>query len=213
MPPSDCAKALNCLRTLGSLGLTFGPILAGYLYELKDGFFNVCLVTSIVFIINTALMFVIRKPEKGQNRQNDPIWSDLSKIAKIDWRVFWDVFLLRFICNFGVTMYYFPQCLYLKEKFEVSQRYIGYTISIFSATRIVSSFLTPYINNYFYKNDEFCLKRMTHFLLLITTSSVPLYKSSNIEMFWLYTIPFSMGCTLVNTSINRINGEESWGST
>lgn len=209
MPPADRASAFGRSTAFGSLGFTIGPTLGGHLYELNNGFFYVCLVTSFLFVINIALTSVINEPKKIKKRQghqyNVPIWAKLyhefnksiTEMIEIDWSAFWDIFFLRFIFGFAVTMYFSQQSLYLKEQFDLSQRYVGYTISFFSGTGMASAFLLHYINNIFYKNDETCLKRLNHFFFLMTLSIICLCLSPKIELFLLFSIPFSISCTVL----------------
>ncbi|XP_044261833.1 major facilitator superfamily domain-containing protein 9-like [Tribolium madens] len=208
VPPCDRASALGRSTALGSLGFIIGPTLGGHLIELNNGFFYVCSFTSVLFIVNVALTSVIseiKAPKKGQINQQNPIFTKLryefnksiTDMTEIDWRAFWDVFLLRFIFGFSVTMYFSQQSVYLKEEFQLSQRHVGYTISFFSATGMASAFLLHYITSYFYKMDDSCLKRLTHFFLLMTLSLICLYLAPNFELFLVILVPFSLSCTIL----------------
>ncbi|EEZ97676.1 major facilitator superfamily domain-containing protein 9 isoform X2 [Tribolium castaneum] len=208
VPPSDRASAFGRSTAFGSLGFIIGPTLGGHLIERKNGFFHVCLFTSVLFIINvgiTCAINEIKSPKKRQlNHESVPIFAKLGHefnksvrdMGEIDWGAFWDVFLLRFIFGFSVTMYFSQQSVYLKEQFKMAQRHVGYTISFFSASGMAAAFLLHYIN-YFYKGDVSCLKRLTHFFLLMTLSLVCLYFAPNIELFLLVLVPFSLSCTVL----------------
>jgi MFS family permease len=211
LPPSERASAFGRSAAWGSLGFIIGPTLGGHLSEFNNGFTYVCVLTSLLFVINIGLTSAVtdvgdRKPsDVSPQMQNDSILSrfgyelhkSVTDMTDIEWGTLWETFILRFIFGFSVTMYFSQQAVYLREQFDMSQRHIGYTISYFSASGMISAFLLHYITNYFYRNDDSCMKRLSHFFLLMTLSLVGLYLAPNVELFLVALIPFSLSCTIL----------------
>ncbi|XP_063906039.1 major facilitator superfamily domain-containing protein 9-like [Zophobas morio] len=207
LPVSQRASAFGKSTAFSSLGFIIGPTLGGHLSEMTNGFTYVCALTCLLFIINIVLTSVITNTKKArtQTPQNDSIVSrfrteftkSVTDMTDINWTSLWEVFFLRFIFGFAVTMYFSQQATYLREQFNLSQRHVGYTISYFSATGMASAFLLDSITGSFYKDDTSCLRRLTHCFLLMTLSLVSLYLAPNIQLFLVVLIPFSLSCTIL----------------
>lgn len=160
-----------------------------------------------VFLLSTGLVYFLPKPiTKSTNRtENTDILSkniiyyffnsiklSILELYKIDWPVYWDVFMLKALVGFAMGVYYSNYALYLKNKFDLSPKYIGYVISFQGIIGSLSSYFMGFINR-FYKQDKDYSLRNLHVFLLLSVSLTGLITSFNVYIYGLWLIPLAMG--------------------
>lgn len=118
-------------------------------------------------------------------------------LKEIDWSTYWDAFLLRFLFALSVSVYLSNQSVYLKERYELSQKTIGYIISFYSALGTTSGFLMGVITKTFYENDVNCHKRLLHFFAVLTVCYFLLYFSPNIGVYVAILIPQGVASMII----------------
>ena len=123
----------------------------------------------------------------------------LKDLKKINWKVHWETFSVRFLFGLTVSLYFANQSAHLKEKYELSQRHVGYTISFLSVIGVVSSFSLGAITRRFYGGDADCQRRMTHSFLILSACFLGFYVTSNVYFYLAFLVPFA-----VSTAILRI---------
>lgn len=121
----------------------------------------------------------------------------ITELVKIDWKVYWDAFFLRFLFGFSISIYFSNQAMYIQERFNLSQKYIGYTISFLSIIGSLAGLMLGYITNTFYKNDFKCSKRLFHGFTTICITFIGLYYATNITVFVIFLIPFGISNTIL----------------
>ncbi|KAF5283312.1 hypothetical protein FQR65_LT13969 [Abscondita terminalis] len=191
---------------ISSLGFVFGPIIGGHLIEIQNGFSYVCTLTAILFIINFGLIctFPDNKPKLFKSEDEFRLLNfktelkrSLVELTKIDWKIYWDVFTLRFLFSFAISIYFSNQALYIQEEYGLSQKYIGYIISFFSVIGGMSSLATGYIKTVYYKNDPDNLNLLFQLFLMMTLSFVGIYFSPNLALLLLLLMPFAFSSSLL----------------
>ncbi|XP_018565092.1 major facilitator superfamily domain-containing protein 9-like [Anoplophora glabripennis] len=206
IPPGDQTGVYGRSAALSSLGFIVGPFLGGHLSEIKHGFTYVSGVTALAFLVNLGLATLLPSESRIRNIQNNDvslitgIKREFAKTVKelndIDWKVHWDSFLLRFLFCLAIMCYFSNQSLYLREKYELSQKHIGYIISFFGTISMFSAFFLDQINS-FYKDDSTCFTRLFHFSLLLTSCFMAIAFSPNISVLLLLMVPFSVASTVL----------------
>ncbi|KAJ8939605.1 hypothetical protein NQ318_010612 [Aromia moschata] len=211
VPPSEQTVIFGRSAALGSFGFIIGPLIAGHLSEVRNGFTYVCALTALLFLINLGLAYFLPDESTKRKASNNQsiLWGikyEFRKVMKdlrsIDWNEHWSTFLLRFLFGLSLSCFFSNQTLYLKEKYELSERYTGYIVSYFSTIGMVSAFFINLINN-FYKTDYTCLIRLLHFFTILTVCFICISISQSIWMFLILLVPFS----IVSTSLRVVSME------
>ncbi|KAI4460167.1 major facilitator superfamily domain-containing protein 10 [Holotrichia oblita] len=209
LPIEQQAAAYGQSSGYGMLGFVIGPILGGHISEMNDGFFYVCCFTSFLFVINIVLALSLPDNTKTSDKvANINILSLLSTIhkeflravrelLKINWKIYWDTFLMRFLFAISVSIIHSSHSLYLKEKYNLSQVNIGYTISFLSIVGVICGLSMGKITKVFYKNDHDCLRRIYHSFCTMAACSVGFYLAPGLYTFYAILVPFSISSTLL----------------
>ncbi|XP_022919322.2 major facilitator superfamily domain-containing protein 9-like [Onthophagus taurus] len=209
LPKTEHAQAYGRSSGLGMLGFVIGPILGGHVSELNDGFMYVCWITSGLFLINITLTCFLPSTKGSFKSEKVVNLFDLIKginlemkksveiLKKINWKIYWDAFLIRFLFGITTSFFHSNQSLYLKEKHNLSQLYIGYTISFFSIIGVLTSLTLGWITETFYKNDTNCLQRLFHSFVILSISCLGFYLAPNLIVFYTFLIPFGITTALV----------------
>lgn len=153
---------------------------------------------------------------KTQNHTSDSVLQsvkeEFGKTAKnfrdINWRVHWRSLILRFLFGLTVGSYFTVQSLYLKEKYQLSQRYIGYTTSFFSLIGTVGAFYINHITN-LYSNDKFSYKKLFHFSTLLCVCLCGMHFSPNLPMFYSFLVLFALATIVIRITSRELMLNES----
>lgn len=159
------------------------------------------------------------KPQVQQAR-NRPflkaMGSELRKsvndLLSIDWSVYWDSLTLRFLFGVAISIYFSQQSLFIKEKYNLSQKYVGYSISLLSIIGSLSAFSLGYVNRTFYKKDKNSLQILFHSFILLTVSFVGLYLTSNVAFFILLIVPLGLSSAILRILTLEIMLKKSTGN-
>lgn len=240
IPPSEQTGAYGKSAALGSLGFIVGPFLGGHLSELKQGFTYVSGVTALSFLVNLGklqsyiedlqsiiffffLGLATLLPDESESRRKHnnnvslirgvkrEFAKTIKELKDIDWKVHWVSFLLRFLFCLAISCYFSNQSLYLREKYELSQKHIGYIISFFSTIGMFSAFFLDLINS-FYKDDSTCFNRLFHFSVLLTSCFMGIAVSPNLSVLLVLMVPFSVAATalrVVSMELMLTNSDET----
>ncbi|KAK9679015.1 Major Facilitator Superfamily [Popillia japonica] len=209
LPIEQQAAAYGQSSGYGMLGFVIGPILGGHISEMNNGFFYVCCFTSFLFVINMTLALILPDSPKTTDKfSNISVLSLLSTIhkeflrairelLKINWKIYWDTFLMRFLFAISVSIMHSSHSLYLKEKYNLSQVNIGYTISFLSIIGVICGLSMGKITKIFYKNDHNCLQRIYHSFCVMAACSVGFYLAPDLYTFYAILVPFAISSTLL----------------
>lgn len=200
VPKEKQTEVYGRSTAISSIGFIIGPIVGGHLIELSHGFSYVCTLTAILFVINIALFYTFRhvaddKLTRTEQFHLKNLNHELSKAVKelfqIGWKEYWDVFSLRFLYSFCMAIYFSNQSVFIKEQYQLSQKYIGYIISFFSIIGGISSMVIGHIKMKFYKNDSGYLTLLLHLFLILTFCFFGIYLSPNLSFLLLLLTPFA----------------------
>lgn len=210
MPREQQAEAWGFTSALGNIGFIIGPIIGGHVSELHHGFYYVCCITSFLFIINAGLALILTDtPKETQNETDNTqtasvlsiVRQDLVKsvnnLKAVDWKIYGDAFCIRFLFGFAMSIYFSNQALYLTEKYDLSQKYVGYAISLVSFLGATTGLMLGYLTKKLYKNDFDCTRRLLHFLTVLTVSLILLYLAPNVYTFVAALVPFAISSIIV----------------
>lgn len=189
----DNSKVLGHSTAFSSLGFVIGPIIGGHLSELRSGFMYICFLTGLIFIINIGFVYMLpeRKSKKKSINVGEELFKSVQDLKKINWKRHWVSFLLKFLFVLSTTIFFVNQSLYLKERYNLSQKHVGYGISLVSVIGVAAAFMSGYITKTFYKNRS-CNERAYHSFLMLSSCFIGFYISPNYYYVIALLIPFGI---------------------
>lgn len=202
MPHDQHPLAYGKLNSATSCGFIIGPVIGGHVVEWKDGFQVVAILTSIVFVINSLIAYyyipettVSKRNESNSNNQLKLklIFKDLSSI---DWKIFWDIFLLKFLFTIAMFVFYSNYSLLLEEKFNLSHKYVGYTISFKGVIAVTMGLLVGQLKQLYSQNTSH-QKLIFHAFIGLTVSFLLLVVVPNFIVYIVFIIPLTLCSSLL----------------
>ncbi|GJQ81631.1 hypothetical protein Trydic_g8510 [Trypoxylus dichotomus] len=210
LPVDKQAAAYGQSSGYGMLGFVIGPVLGGHISEMNNGFFYVCCLTSLLFVGNIVLsLFIPRTATKNDNVANNisvitllstihkEFLRALRELVKINWKIYWDTFLMRFLFGISVSIVHTSQSVYLKEQYNLSQVYIGYTISFLSIVGVICGLSMGKITTMFYRDDHNRLRRIYHSFCIMAACCFGFYFAPDLYVYYAVLVPFSISSTIL----------------
>lgn len=200
VPKDKQTEVYGRSTAVSSIGFIVGPIVGGHLIELPNGFSYVCILTAILFVINIVLFRTFEDVIEGKVSEKEQfhltdIRQEFTKAVRelfeMDWKEYWDVFILRFLYSFCITIYFSNQSLFISEQYQLSQKYIGYIISFFSLIGGLSSIAIGHIKVKFYNKHNESLTLLLHLFLTMTLCFFGIHLSPNLGFLLLLIMPFA----------------------
>lgn len=198
------------LSAFAALGFMFGPVLGGHIVaEFSDGFRYICYMTGSLFFLNSLVVFLsfpdIKLSENVRVKSNSNSTSMKSNIYRIfadllnvDWKSYWDVFLLKFILGVSLSLFFSNYYVYVEETFQISPKLIGYTISFQGLVSAASGLMIDAFDRLYSEKSSNFLK-IYHSFIILSLSFLAVYLSSNLYIFVLCLLPLSSSSTLIRT--------------
>ncbi|GJQ84336.1 hypothetical protein Trydic_g5274 [Trypoxylus dichotomus] len=160
-------------------GLSFviGPVLGAVLNSTENGFFKIAVLLNVLTLINLGISFFVEDVDvkhESKTAKKKPILMELTQaftnLKQIDWNIFWDIFLFKFLCESGYSAFFTTFGIILMGHFGASQKEMGAIISLFSITMIVMNLAMEKIKEKIYSKDSHGYQRNFHgFLGLFST--------------------------------------------
>ncbi|CAH0763906.1 unnamed protein product [Diatraea saccharalis] len=212
--PEQHSGLFGKMSTLSGIGMSVGPMVSGHLAEAfpDNGFTIIAFVVAVIYTINTYLINILPDNEKtsklSDNEENKREESSVAPklidsvkrsfgesvddLKKVNWVVYWDVFIYRLIISLCMGMYFSSFAVFLKTEHNVSPKYLGYIIAFKGA---ISSFCTYFIVhiNRLYKTDSNATERTFHVFLAITVAFLGMGLASTLYVYILFIIPLAVG--------------------
>ncbi|KAK5649995.1 hypothetical protein RI129_001024 [Pyrocoelia pectoralis] len=191
-------EAYGTMGAITSLGVIIGPILGGHLVERENGFLYVCMFTSLLHLSNIGIIQTLEeKPTKTSTfnlqslkREVKKIFSDL---GSINWKEFWQLFFLRFVVSFAITVVFANQIPYIQTVHGLSQKAVGYYVAYFGILGTISVILIGWIKKVFYSNkeNETSSKLQLHLFIMYTLGLLGMYAAPTFEGLLVATLPIA----------------------
>ncbi|XP_017782046.1 PREDICTED: uncharacterized protein LOC108566585 isoform X1 [Nicrophorus vespilloides] len=188
----DLSSTYSTINLLYILGLIFGPVLSGHLYQnnktfLPDMckgdtcFYSVASALTTLNLISTTLAFCIPTCEAVENLEENEPRADPLKYPP------WQIKTLRFLSRISIWVFSSKFSLLIKELYGATPIQIGYTLSFHFIIFFVATFL---LNT----KIKFDPKRYAHMNFLIGTtilcmSMIMACLSHSFFMFLLNSFP------------------------
>ncbi|KAL0882277.1 hypothetical protein ABMA27_000804 [Loxostege sticticalis] len=195
------------MAAISGAGITLGPVIGGHIAEDNpdNGFTFIALIVGICFVLNAGLVYFLPKVKKNTRKKptkksNENLLNSMStslkqsftELYKVEWSVYWDIFLFKALIGFAMGVYYSNYSLYCKTQFNLSPKYIGYVISFQGTVGSISSFFMGYINSFYSHDADYSLRNF-HVFVLLTVSLFGLMLSFNVYIYVIWLIPLAIG--------------------
>lgn len=128
----------------------------------------------------------------------------LNNFRSLNWNVYRDLFLLKFMLEMSFHSFYSSFGLVLITQFSYSQKQVGYTLAVHAFLFVLFNPLYATVKSTFYKRDKTGVKRIQHAFFLLTITFIGFIVAGN---WWIYTffmIPFSAVRVLADTTFTEI---------
>lgn len=144
------------------------------------------------------------KPKEESQGVVESMINAVCDLTNIDWLIFGDVFLLKFMSSLASVAYYSNYNIRIQERFNVSPKISGYTIAFQSTIGVLTGFLISRINEKFYKDDVNYKKRNVHSFMLMTVAYSCSYLSSNLFLFLVSGMLFQIAHMILRVSLTNV---------
>lgn len=153
---------------------------------------------------------VKRKEVKKNLDVKKEIIGSFTKLGKINWKLLWDVFALKFLSELAFSQFYGSFAILLPEVFQLSHIQIGYVMSIYGSLFILTNLTLPKLNTLLPKEES---KKVLVTFIGFTLTLFCLYLSSNIYMFVFFLLPVAytksiFDATFLATLTERVTESE-----
>ncbi|XP_015590268.1 major facilitator superfamily domain-containing protein 9 [Cephus cinctus] len=213
IPQNQQSLESGRLSAISGMGFIVGPVIGGHLAEFENGYLYLGWCISIIFAINIAIAYLVfddlprtntieknvsSSQTKLQNLHNNVIKA-IRNLTNVDWLTYWDVFILKFLLAIAFSVFISNYTLRIQEKYDVTPKWVGYTISLQGLFGTLAGFTTGWIDRKFYQNDLDYKRRNAHGFAIMTICFLGNITASNLTIFMLWMIPLR-----ISTSFLRV---------
>lgn len=161
--PSEKSIYYGYFTATSNIGFIVGPTIGGHLAEISDGFFLVTLVASMVFLFNAAIVWkflpeiTVSQPgtEHASSKSSSSSSKELGRgsltrvtdyLKNLELEKCWEVLVLRLVLAFSTLVYRSNSSLVLLERYELTNRHVGYLTSYQGVVSTISGFLVGHVS-------------------------------------------------------------------
>lgn len=206
-PPEDRSRVFGIFNAASSMGFIVGPMLGGHLSELENGFTLVCNIGALFFILDFALCWLfVPNIESAHSRssksisEGETVLQAFSFMKDIDWKVFGDIFLVRFFLSFSSLVYRSNFSLLIDQNFGASPKVIGYLISFQGIISAVAGFFTGKVSK-IYQDSQ---RELFHSSVLLTLALLGLTLAPSLTLLLACLIPLCVSSAVIRVSSSAI---------
>lgn len=125
------------------------------------------------------------------------IVGSFTKLGKVNWKLLWDIFALKFLSELAFSQFYGTFGILLPEVFQLNQIQIGYIMSIYGSLFIFTNLTLTKLNNILPKEQP---KKIFIIFITFTLTLFCLFMSSNIYVFVFFLLPLAYTKSLFDTT-------------
>ncbi|CAM1154234.1 Uncharacterised protein g11130 [Pycnogonum litorale] len=185
-----------------NIAFIIGPAIGGHLADFQHGFFYICTITSVTFLISFGFVW-LKVPEvygKEKKAGKKAAAADVLKVFRhleeIDWNKHYDLMIGRLFFSFAVLVYRSNFSLIMNESLGFDAKTIGYVISYQGVVSATSGFVVGNVEK-FYNHERIRLLR--HAIVLMMLSLTGLVFSHAV-----FEVIVCLSFLCVSTSIIRV---------
>ncbi|KAF2882245.1 hypothetical protein ILUMI_23913 [Ignelater luminosus] len=216
VPQEGLTDVFNNIMATAGLAFIIGPIIGGALYELLGNFvyISIILCTLDIITISTTFYFIEEKEKVKAKESNDKqsnnktflqsISDDLSKVfsdlGNVNWSKYGDILAIRFFCECSFSSVIMNMGVILMQKFSMSRGYMGLAIAFFSVNLIISTFISSFLIQRFYKSDKSGYLRILQASIVLTLSFCVMIFTNTAIMYLSVFVPLCAAKALFDST-------------
>ncbi|KAG8037516.1 hypothetical protein G9C98_005726 [Cotesia typhae] len=201
IPIENQSSLFGHLKSIAGISFTIGPAIGGHLSELDGGFRYVACCTGFLLFLNSVIGYlylddVTKNDASEQQKKNEhrskslrqEITEAVHSLADVNWRLFGQVFALKFVLDMSAGLYHSNYNLKIQERFNITPKISGYTIAFQSFVGVITGLFVTKINDKLYNSDADYKKRNMHGYILMVVGYLGIYFASSLRVFLLWTV-------------------------
>lgn len=199
------------LNGFTSLGYIIGPVIAGYVIDMEDGYAFMCYVTGALFALNASISYYlkVRAKKKSKERQTANF---ITSFKKIPWKICWDIFLLKCLTVFAMFSFYLNYHTAMTTRYGTTSVQNGYSLSLQGLVRALAAFFIHKIFDLFPNHLNISQKMQIIYGILIATFSA-MYLSTSFYIFLVFLVPLNVCLCFIrivnhDALVDRIKGHQ-----
>ncbi|XP_046982431.1 major facilitator superfamily domain-containing protein 9-like [Schistocerca americana] len=215
-PPEFHSEMYGKMSAMSGIGFMVGPAIGGHLAELDGGMFLAFQLAALLFLLNTGIVYkYLWTAEKSNSApvletQIKPTKTGVLKIVaeltEVDWSFYWDLFIIKFLLSFAQKVFYSNYSSTVQEKFDLTPKWVGYTISFQGMIGAICAFSVSWIEGFLFRNWKTKSLVLLGFLLLsFAFFAVSVVEQLNIFVFFLIPLSFSFSLLRILSTKMIIN--------
>ncbi|XP_050541055.1 major facilitator superfamily domain-containing protein 9-like [Daktulosphaira vitifoliae] len=203
IPKEHLINAHGKMNSFVSLAFMIAPVIGGRLSEQPNGFFSIACLTSLLCVFNVAIivLFVPNKKIKTNSIQKGM----LNNFKELNWSLYWPLLIMRFMYMATISTIMTTLGLVLTETYKLSPSQVGYVISFNSSIGVVTGFFVSKLATIFKSYSTF--NKCFYSFLLLSFGHFCFSFQPNLMYYLLFTIPVSVGGTLIEVFLNQLLSE------
>lgn len=134
--------------------------------------------------------------EKSLNLKEEIVGS-FTKLTKINWKLLWDVFSMKFLLELAFMQFYSTIGFVLIEVFELDQIHMGYVMSYYGSLFVITNLTIAKVNKFLPENRA---KKIFVTFKILTITFFCFFMTSNIYIYILFFLPLAYTKSIFDAS-------------
>lgn len=217
VPEDKQASVQGLMNAFTSFSFMIGPLFSGHMMEVENGFQLLSRVVVVIFILNASVVYIFagseeitRKAKDNIQRKQDTFVSKLSltltELYSIEWGSFWVLFSVKFLFGLAGMIFFQNLGVVLTENYEITPKYMGYTISFYGFLSGVCSLSVGKIKTILPTNY---LKSLMYTTSLLAATLLMLYCTKSYALFIVGLVPLATSHSLTRIFLTEVLLDQS----
>lgn len=217
VPEDKQASVQGLMNAFTSFSFMIGPLFSGHMMEVENGFQLLSRVVVVIFILNASVVYIFagseeitRKAKDNIQRKQDTFVSKLSltltELYSIEWGSFWVLFSVKFLFGLAGMIFFQNLGVVLTENYEITPKYMGYTISFYGFLSGICSLSVGKIKTILPTNY---LKSLMYTTSLLAATLLMLYCTKSYALFIVGLVPLATSHALTRIFLTEVLLDQS----
>ncbi|CAH1982929.1 unnamed protein product [Acanthoscelides obtectus] len=211
----ESSKVFNKLGAFNSIAFLFGIVLGSHIADYERGIDYAYLLIISNIVVSIGLVKTLPRVDSKGTKHDDKdvgliegalkevqsVYIDLKKLV-VSPR-YWDIFTIHLLIECGFFMYYNSSGLTLRTQHNMSEKYIGYLITLIMVVSVGCRLVMSKMKSKFYPTDLGYLM-LWHSTLAEALAYLTLALTSSLAVFVLAMAAVSCAKTFIDTALNNL---------
>lgn len=216
VPVNKQASVYGLINAVTAFSFMLGPFISGHVMELENGFKVLSVGVFLIYILNSTIVMLFagntKSPSPKRTQNNEPIPQNITLVFRelynVEWNRFWLLFTIKFLIALSGILFFQNLELYLTEHFEITPRYVGYTMSFYGLIAGLSNVFVGTIKTIFFVNKS-PLKSLSYIFGVLSLTLYGLCMVDSYPLFVIGLMPLATSQALTRTFMTEMVVESS----